>query len=87
MFKLTGVLKTVGLGSAAATVAAFVWTYLGGVAAVEYGWITMAALIKKAVVAAGVAGLAGVVVAAILAVGLFAFRKQLKKGRKSFVAW
>lgn len=88
MFELTGVLRMVGLGgTVAATVAAFVWTYLGGVAAVEYGWITMMELIKKAAVAAGVAGLAGLIVTAILAVGLYAFKKQLKKGKKKFIAW
>jgi len=44
-------------------------------------------LIRKAAVAAGVAGLAGLIVTAILAVGLYAFKKQLKKGKKKFIAW
>ena len=88
MFKLTGVLKKVGIGgSVAASVAAFAWTYLGGVAAVEYGWITIAALLKKAAVAAGVAGVAGLVVTAVLAVGVVAFKKKLKLGKSAFVAW
>lgn len=88
MFKLTGVLKKVGIGgSIAATIAAFAWTYLGGVSAVEYGWITIAALLKKAAVAAGVAGLAGLVVTAALAIGLIAFKKKLNLGKSKFIAW
>jgi len=86
MFNLTGVLKGVGI-SAAASIAAFVWTYLGGVAGVSYGWYTIAALLKKAAVAAGVAGVAGLVVTAVLAVGIFAFRSKLKLGKKKFIAW
>ena len=88
MFELTGVLKKVGFGaSVAASVAAFAWTYLGGVRAVEYGWTTTALLLKKAAVSAGVAGMAGLAVSAALAIGLWAFHKKLKLGKKKFIAW
>ena len=88
MFYLTGVLRKVGIrATAAATIAAFVWTYLHGVAAVNYGYLTIAALIKKAAIAAGCAGVAGLVVTAALAIGLFAFKKKLKLGKSKFVSW
>ncbi len=88
MFKLSGVLRKVGIGaSVAASIAAFFWTYAGGYAAANYGWITVAALLKKAAISAGVAGLAGLAVTAVLAVGLFALRKKLKQGKNSFIAW
>ena len=88
MFQLSGVLRKVGIGgSVAASIAAFAWTYLHGVAAVNYGYLTIAALLKKAAVAAGVAGLAGLVITAVLAIGLFAFKSKLKLGKSKFIAW
>ena len=88
MFNLTGLLKKVGIGgSVALSIATFAWKYLGGVRAVEYGWVTISALLKKAAVAAGAAGLCGLVITAVLAVGLFAFRKKLKAGKSSFIAF
>lgn len=88
MFNLTGILKNFGIGGSVATaIATFAWTYLGGVKAVEYGWITIAALLKKAAISAGVAGLAGVVITAVLAIGLVVFKKKLKLGKSKFIAW
>lgn len=88
MFNLTGIFKNVGIGGGvAASIAAFAWTYLGGVAAVEYGWITIASLLKKAAIAAGVTGLGALVIAAVLAVGLVVFKNKLKLGKKKFIAW
>ena len=88
MFQLSGVLRKVGIGgSIAASIAAFAWTYLHGVAAVNYGYLTIAALLKKAAVAAGVAGLAGLVVTAALAVGIIVFKNKLKLGKSKFIAW
>ena len=88
MFQLTGVIRKLGLSaSVAASVAAFVWTYLHGVAAVNYGYLTIAALIKKAAVAAGVAGMAGLICTAALAIGIFAFKKKLKLGKSGFISW
>ena len=88
MFQLSGVIRKLGVGaSVALTIATFVWTYLHGVAAVNYGYLTIAALIKKAAVAAGCAGIAGLVVTAALAIGLFAFKKKLKLGKSKFISW
>ena len=88
MFHLTGFLKSVGIGgSIAAAVAKFAWTYLGGLKAVEYGWITIASLLKKAAISAGAAGLVGLITTAVLAIGMFAFKKKLKLGKSGFIAW
>lgn len=88
MFNFTGVLKTYGIRAGiASAIAGFAWTYLGGVAAVEYGWITIIALLKKAAVSAGVAGMAGLIVTAIIAVGVGLFKNKLKLGKKKFIAW
>ena len=88
MFNLTGILKKFGIGgSVAASIATFAWTYLGGVKAVEYGWITIAALLKKAAISAGVAGLAGIGVTAVLAIGVVVFKNKLKLGKSKFIAW
>ncbi|MBR4163896.1 MAG: hypothetical protein IKR11_10265 [Solobacterium sp.] len=88
MFQLSGVIRKLGISaSVALSIATFAWTYLHGVAAVNYGYLTIAALIKKAAVAAGCAGIAGLVVTAALAIGLFAFKKKLKLGKNKFVAW
>ena len=87
MFNLTGVLKG-GIGvTAAAMVATFVWSYLGGVAGASYGWYTLAALVKQAAVSAGLAGAAGLIVTLALAGGIFVFRSKLKLGKKKFIAW
>ena len=53
----------------------------------EYGWITIASLLKKAAISAGAAGLVGLITTAVLAIGVFAFKKKLKLGKSGFIAW
>lgn len=88
MFQLSGVVRKLGISaSVAATFAAFAWTFLHGINAYATGYITIAALLKKAAVAAGVAGLAGIIITAALAIGIVAFKKKLKLGKSKFIAW
>ncbi len=88
MFQLSGVIRKLGIGaSAALSIATFVWTYLHGVASSKFTYATVGAILKKAAISAGCAGIAGLVVTAVLLIGLFTFKKKYKLGKSKFIAW